>query len=326
MNQPVEDDFLSHEPHEAAEELPTNRLSSGKLVLLSSRAGTLEEQAGTDGEQSQTDRKVDWLGKLKSQPLSTQMLPENIGNEEPTAGGISRHAAPARMVPTRGARFTTSLRHGTLMLITGALALGVLVAAGYALTTTQWFSPPPAVQPSSPGKGISPSSNVSPGQAQPGQPAGPVGKGSTGTDARQLRDQGVEQYKKGNFSAAAQLLESYLLAGGNDSVAYYQLGLCYTAMTGRPHSLEDAELAFRTATSLQPTWAAPQQGLAESLIRQGYYVAAIAPALKATQLDPKMAEAWMTLSRAYKGAGHEAEATRAFAEATRLSPDPPSRP
>jgi tetratricopeptide (TPR) repeat protein len=142
----------------------------------------------------------------------------------------------------------------------------------------------------------------------------------------QLRDRGTAQYRAGNYEQAIRLLEQSVNLDGSDVLAYYQLGLAYMAASGREHALEDAELAFRTATSLQPEWAAPYTGLAESFLRRGLYEDAIPPALKATRLEPGSAEAWLTLGRAYRGAGLESEATRAFAEAARLAPAPPAQP
>ena len=87
--------------------------------------------------------------------------------------------------------------------------------------------------------------------------------------------------------------------------------------------MADAELAFRTSISLQPDWAAPYQGLAENLMRMGAYEQAIAPAQKATELAPAAPEVWLTLGRAYQGAGREAEAARTFEQASYLAPAPP---
>jgi predicted Zn-dependent protease len=95
------------------------------------------------------------------------------------------------------------------------------------------------------------------------------------------------------------------------------------SVTGRDHALDDAELAFRTAASLQSSWAAPHQMLAETFLRRGFYEEAIPAAQAATRLDPTMAEAWLTLGRAYAGAGMEEEAAQANAEAARYAPAPP---
>jgi Flp pilus assembly protein TadD len=135
---------------------------------------------------------------------------------------------------------------------------------------------------------------------------------------------GIDQYKAGRFAEAIALLENAVAAGEGDAVAYYQLGLAYMASTGRPQALADAELAFRSAIALQPDWAAPHQLLAESLIRRDHFKEAISPAQEATRLDPLQADAWLTLGRAYQGNGQDAEATKAYAEAARLAPAPPS--
>jgi Flp pilus assembly protein TadD len=132
-------------------------------------------------------------------------------------------------------------------------------------------------------------------------------------------ESGIAQYKLGNYDKAIDQLQSAVDANGGDSVTYYQLGLAYMAANGREHALDDAEMAFRTAISMQPGWAAPQQLLAETLIRRGYFSGAIEPAKQAVQLDPNQVESWLTLARAYRGAGQEAEARKAEAEAARHS-------
>jgi Flp pilus assembly protein TadD len=145
----------------------------------------------------------------------------------------------------------------------------------------------------------------------------------SGLDSRDLRDKGITAYKAGSYADAVNDLEASVNMSSDDPVAQCQLGLAYMAVQSRDHSLDDAELAFRTAISLQPSWAAAYQMLAETLMRRGYYEQAVAPALQATQLDPTMGEAWMTLGRAYSGAGIEAEATKAFAQAAKYAPAPP---
>jgi Flp pilus assembly protein TadD len=144
----------------------------------------------------------------------------------------------------------------------------------------------------------------------------------SGLDARNLRDQGVAAYKAGNYSEAIKDLEASISITSDDPVAQYQLGLSYMASQGREHALEDAEMAFRTAISLQSGWAAPYQMMAETLMRGGYYERAVPFALQATQLDPTTGDTWMTLGRAYSGAGREAEATHAFAQAAKYAPAP----
>jgi Flp pilus assembly protein TadD len=232
------------------------------------------------------------------------------------------------------------------------LAAGVLAGGGYLLASTTWLSdllapPPPApaapiaanqsqplpaqAPPSTSGNSLPGSLNTAPAppQANPGQPAGhDTGSSAdssalSGLDARDLRDKGIAAYKAGNYDEAVKDLEDSVNMSSDDPVAQYQLGLAYMSAQGRDHALDDAELAFRTATSLQPNWAAPYQMLAETLMRSGYYEQAVSPALQATQLEPTTGEAWMTLGRAYSGAGKEAEATKAFAQAAKYAPAAP---
>lgn len=306
------------------EELSTNRLSSGylegrpPLYLVSSKSEASDNQAG---DQSQ----IDWVTRLSTKGMIVGHLDNEPLREEPQSSGMSQHAAPPRMVPTMGARISSGLRRTTLLAILAAFAVGTLAAGAYALATSSWLSTLTQPQPMIPPPNVD-GNPQPPIQGQPpagSQPSTGAGAGVPQGDARQLRDQGLEHLRKGNLNEAIDLLEIAVGMSGEDAITHYQLGLAYLAVQGREHSLDDAQMAFRTAASLQPTWAAPHQGLAESLIRQGFYKEAVEPALTATRLDPNLAEAWMTLGRAYQGAGMKSEATAAFAEAARRSPAPP---
>jgi tetratricopeptide (TPR) repeat protein len=311
-------------------EMATNRLASGVL--------TRERQSLED---------VDWLLNITKGGLATEVLPDDDEpGPAPRPSGMSAHTAPPRMKPTVGARVSTGLKRGTLLLVLSAIGVGALAAGGYLLASTSWLSNlfatpalPQASQPSTDTEVQLPAPAAAQQepqtQVQPESPAGQIaGDGLpadiaatfAGMDARDLRDKGVAQYREGNYQEAARLLEESVTLSGDDPVTQYQLGLTYMALPTRPHALDDAELAFRTAISLQAQWAAPHQMLGESLLRRGYYNEAIAPALEATRLDPNMAEAWLTLGRAYKGAGMDAEATNAFAQAQRTAPAPPPAP
>ncbi len=312
-----EDNFIEDD------ELPTNRLSTGNLELL---------RPVTSATPEQEEREVDWVARLTTQPTSTEMLDERP-EPQPEPSGMGQHAAPPRMVPTLGSKLSMGLRKGTLLVIFSLLAVGLLLGGSYALASTSWLSSLFAGQPSGEAsQGTAPAANQAgePGPQQNQQnaqgqptalstalPAAPSG------DAKSLRDKGVAEYKAGRYDAAINLLESATTIDENDAITYYQLGLAYMAATGREHALDDAEMAFRSASALQPDWAAPNQMLAESMIRRGFYKQAIDPALQATKQDPQLGEAWMTLGRAYQGAGQQAEATQAFAQAARYAPPPP---
>lgn len=319
----------SYEP-ENEDELPTNRLYSGRLTILPRlNPSDVEEDDASSGAVQDT---TDWL--------KTGMLDENSLPPEAQTMGMGQYAGTPRIVPTRVSRLRTGVRRSVLMGLLVAAAGGGLVGGGYLLATTPWLATVTATTPQAPPSSASnPSSAQAPVVAQPQAPAEaqgqpkddqqssvslPAGPATSADAYKKQRDWGIDQYKQGNYSKAIELLEGYVMVTGDDPLAYYQLGLSYMGDTGREHSLDDAEMAFRTATSLQPTWAAPQQGLAESMIRRGFYAEAVAPAEKATQLQPTVAESWITLGRAYQGAGRNADATKAFAQATRLAPAPPA--
>lgn len=296
------------------DELPTNRLT-----------GRLQPD---DSVEPAPD--VDWLSRLATTTITETLAEAPPGRWEPS--GMAQHTAAPKMVPTIGARLTAGVKKSLIVVAMMGLSIGVLAAAGYGLLSTEWFAGVLAPQPAAPLQSDQRSAQASE-QAQQA-PLPDVAQGGTlpvieaplNGSAKELRDRGIAEYKAGNIDEAIRLLEGSTNLDGDDAITYYQLGLAYMVAPKREHALEDAEMAFRTAASLQPDWAAPQQGLAESLIRRNFYKDAVKPALEATRLDPTLGEAWMTLGRAYHGSGQEAEATRAFAEAARHSPPPLVQP
>ncbi len=326
---------------EHEEELETSPLRSGRLKLVPRPAPEQEQEQEQEQDAEATsnlyDPSIDTTPRLREHtaaPASNGAPITDKLDDAPLSAhpaGMGEHARAVRMVPTVGARVRTGLRRSTLLVLLAVTVAGALVASGYLLATTPWLgnltgSAPPAVENEAP-----PSTNSAPMQP-PGQTAAkddqllhsdlPAPQPPT-TANRAARDRALEAYKEGAYALAVQLFESYVLVSGDDAEAYYHLGMSYMALAGREHSMSDAELAFRTSISLQPDWAAPYQGLAENLMRRGSYEQAIAPAQKATELAPAATEVWLTLGRAYQGAGQETESARAFAQASYLAPAPP---
>lgn len=303
--------LIADRPGDASnDELPTNRLT-----------GRLQADDSVDAVPE-----VDWLSRLGTTPFIETLAESSPSRWEPS--GMAQHTAAPKMIPTIGARLTTGVKKSFIVVIMLGLSIGALAAAGYGLLSTEWFAGVLTPQPAAPTQSEQkPPQGL--GQAQQA-PLPDVAQGGTlpvieaplNGSAKELRDRGIVEYKSGNFDAAIRLLEGSTNLDGDDAITYYQLGLAYMVAPKREHALEDAEMSFRTAASLQPEWAAPLQGLAESLIRRNFYKDAVKPALEATRLDPTLGEAWMTLGRAYHDSGQEAEATRAFAEAARHSPPP----
>ena len=308
--------LIADRPDNASnDELPTNRLT-----------GRLQPD---DAVEPAPD--VDWVASLATTTFTESLTEASPNRWEPS--GMAQHTAAPRMVPTIGARLTTGMKKSVIVVAMLGLSIGVLAAAGYGLLSTEWLAGVLAPQPAAPLQIEQQKPAQASEQAQQA-PLPDVAQGGTlpvieaplNGSAKELRDRGIAEYKLGNFNEAIRLLEGSTNLDGDDAITYYQLGLAYMVAPKREHALEDAEMAFRTAASLQPDWAAPQQGLAESLIRRNFYKDAVKPALEATSLDPTLGEAWMTLGRAYHGSGQEVEATRAFAEAARHSPPPLVQP
>lgn len=301
-----------------SEELPTNELTSSRL-----QSGQLQLVGTNSDKADESSNVIDWVSRISNTQAARapqQQRPTISLLPPPT--GMYQHVTPARLAPARGHRLEIIARAFALYvalpaLIVGGAAWGVVTYVG-----TDWIgdilSPPTQVvtdtQPADPE--FMPGPDVQTAPSLPPIEGSPV----------ELRDRGIALYQEGNAAEAIPYLEAAANRGSDDALAYYQLGLAYLAVTDRPHSVDDAELAFRTAASLQPNWAAAHHMLAESLVRGGYYEEAIGPALTATQLEPSMAEAWLTLGRAYQGAGRNSEATQAIAEAARHAPAPPLMP
>ncbi len=300
-------------------ELPTNRLNSTNL-----QGAPIDAARSSDDHQEADEPVVDWVQRLsKANPVTEVFVDEELG-VQPVPSGMRHHeTGPARMVPAKKSLVPKGLKRGLITLLV-VLIMGGSVGVGvYALIDSGWLATLFAPQVATTTTPINGQQQVQPPVKQ--EPT-IVPQPALTESAEQMRDRGIEQYKLGNFEEAIKLFEGAVNVGTNDARTYYHMGLAYLAVAGREHSLDDAELAFRTATSLEPTWAAAHSMLAESLVRRGYYSEAITPALEATRLDPNSGEAWLTLSRAYKGAGQEAEATRAYAEASRRAPAPPMQP
>jgi tetratricopeptide (TPR) repeat protein len=339
-------------------EMSTNKLASGTLTRPKSEYSIKDWDMVPDSE---------WLLRLTGGLTTAQLddddpySPSGIARFDKGMpqgrGGMAAHTSAVKIVPTRGAVFTSGLKRGLLLGLLSVLGIALVASASFVLAETAWlsnlFAPPapvvnpPATQPAneqpqtlpapeqqvvplpetkdSRPPAVAPSSGT---QAESSDPSNPVIPSDieeaalAGTDASVLRDRGIDAYKAGEYAQAAATLEQSVALNRDDPVAQFQLGLAYLAITGRDHSLDDAELAFRTTISLQPGWAAAHQMLAESFIRRGFFVEAIDPAKEATSIDPTVAEAWLTLGRAYTGAGMEADAEAAYAEAARYAPKP----
>jgi Flp pilus assembly protein TadD len=130
----------------------------------------------------------------------------------------------------------------------------------------------------------------------------------------------IDAVLAGRYSEAIPALEAATERQPGDAQALYYLGVAYLNAPDRPHGVEDATLTFRSLQALHPRWAPGLDMLARSLLAAGQFREAVTPAHQAVESDPGRPEYWMTLGRAYNGAGAKDMAAAAYAQAARLSP------
>jgi tetratricopeptide (TPR) repeat protein len=289
---------------------------------------------------------------LAEPPIVGPVLPAGLpgGVEEapaPAAGAAAEAPAPVETDETAGgARLATGSRRAaetaspsrlgwrvltTVVLGAGFLALVALLIFG--LQNAEIFQP---VRPTA-------TATPPPTLAPPRTPQAPptvaartaVPAAGTGTSivlptltpsgAAAARQRAIEAVQAGRFAQAVPLLEQATARDPQDAEALYYLGLAYLNAGDAVNGPGDALRAFRSVTALRPEWAPGLQMLAETLMRQRppQYREAVPLARQAAQQDPARAEYWITLARAYEGAGDQASATTAYNEAARHSPAPP---
>jgi Flp pilus assembly protein TadD len=136
------------------------------------------------------------------------------------------------------------------------------------------------------------------------------------------RQAALAAVQAGRYAEAIPALELASERNPGDPELLYYLAISYLSAPDRPHGAEDATLTLRSLQAAQPHWAPGLDLLARALIAQGQYREAVTPAHQAVEADPTRAEYWMTLGRAYEGAGAKEEADKAYAEAVRHNPTP----
>jgi cytochrome c-type biogenesis protein CcmH/NrfG len=189
------------------------------------------------------------------------------------------------------------------------------------LAPTATATPPPTLPP--PQVRLPPT--TLPRTAIPATPAGsatvlPSVTPSSATVARQTALKAVQE---GRFAQAVPLLEQITARDPQDAEALYALGIAYLNASDHPNGAQEALLTFRSVTALQPDWPPGLQMLAEALMKQTppQYRDAVPAAHHAVEVDATRPEYWITLARAYEGAGDAASATAAPGATTPLPGD-----
>ena len=283
---------------------------------------------------------------LTEPPIVGPVLPAGLpgGVEE---GAPAEGAPPTEVDDTAGgARLATGSRRAvetappsrrlgwrvltTLVLGAGFVALVAVLIFG--LQNAEIFQPVRPTATTTPPPTLAPPRTPQAPPTIPARTAIPVSTGSpvvlpplTPSSAEAARQRAIEAVQAGRFTQAVPLLEQATARDPQDAEALYYLGLAYLNAGDPVNGPGDALRTFRSVTALRPEWAPGLQLLAEALMQQRppQYREAVPPARQAAQLDPSRAEPWLTLARAYEGAGDPTSATVAYNEAARHSPAPP---
>ncbi len=125
---------------------------------------------------------------------------------------------------------------------------------------------------------------------------------------------GMARFKSGDLPAAAEALEQSLKLSPDQLEARSLLGDVYR----RSGDLKKAADQYEAATIMQPENSGVRMELGRVLLADKEYAAAARQLEQVTRLQPTQAEAYLLLEQAYRGAGNEAEARKAAANAARL--------
>jgi Flp pilus assembly protein TadD len=272
----------------------------------------------------------DHLASLERVEVSPDAESEAVA----TAGGARLAEGPRRVAADErqgGGGWRRALTFAGLALV----ALLLVGAFWSALQNSGVFRPlAPTVTPTPPPTLAPPQVRLPPTTLpRSAAPATPPGTAAalpsvTPSSAAVTRATALKAVQEGRFAQAVPLLEQVTAREPSDAEALFALGIAYLNASDHPNGAREALLTFRSVAALQPDWPPGQQMLAEVLMRQNppQYRDAVPPAHRAVEVDATRPEYWITLARAYEGAGDTASATQAYAEAARHSPAPPPPP
>ncbi|MGB9106614.1 MAG: tetratricopeptide repeat protein, partial [Terriglobales bacterium] len=125
---------------------------------------------------------------------------------------------------------------------------------------------------------------------------------------------GVARSKSGDLAGAAEALEQSLKLAPGQFEARSLLGDIYR----RSGELKKAADQYEAAVLMQPENSGVRLELGRVLLSDKEYAAAVRQLEQVTRLQPKLAETYVLLEQAYRGAGNAAEARKAAANAARL--------
>ena len=131
------------------------------------------------------------------------------------------------------------------------------------------------------------------------------------------RQRGMELYRQGKFSEAANLLRKALRQNKADDEAWYYLGV---VLLHQPKEVKNASKAFESALKLRPDFAQAHAGLSYTLLLRNKPSEAIREALAGLSIDPKIAEAHYVIAMVRLREGSTEEAVHHVEEALNINP------
>jgi tetratricopeptide (TPR) repeat protein len=134
--------------------------------------------------------------------------------------------------------------------------------------------------------------------------------------ARRLARRAEDLASAGRYDEAIVCQSEVVTLRPNDGDAYLRLGLLYREV----HCIDDALIAFRRATSIDPDHSDPREALIETLLEAGRYPETISEARALMRLSSRNVFARDVLSVAYLQIGDLERALHMTTEMVRLDP------
>jgi len=135
-------------------------------------------------------------------------------------------------------------------------------------------------------------------------------------DPEILRQQGLQQFRTGNFTGAAELFKQAIELDPGNSNAHNELGVTYVRL-GR---LEESVASFQTAIGISPGLVEARYNLGTQYFKLGKYGEAIHELTETVHLEPGHANAWNNLGVALARVSHHRDAINAYKSALQIRP------
>lgn len=135
-------------------------------------------------------------------------------------------------------------------------------------------------------------------------------------DPETLRQQGLEQFRTGNFTEAARLFKQVIELDPGNSNAHNELGVTCVRL-GR---IEESLASFQTAISISPRLVEARYNLGTQYFKLGKYDDSIRELTETVRLEPGHANAWNNLGVALARVDRHREAINAYNSALQIRP------